>query len=149
MNKIETLYQIVWMSRPLMQAAELAVDAGLAGTGLSVRMRAVLEILHRDGAHTVPEIAAKLAIQRQYVQLMANETLSAGLAVQRPNPRHKRSSLMELTDRGRALIETVMAGERAVLAQMAEEVELAEAQAALSLIRHLTAHLSAVGRGPA
>lgn len=149
MDKIDTLYQIVWMSRPLMQAAEAAVDAGLAGTGLTVRMRAVLEILHRDGAQTVPDIATKLAIQRQYVQLMVNETLSAGLTVTRPNPRHKRSSLLELTDPGRALIETVMAGERAVLAEIADAIEATEAQAALRLIQRLTAHLTTVNKGGA
>ena len=68
MNKTDQLYQLVWVSRPLMQAAEAAVEQGLEGTGLTVRMRAVLEMLHRQGDLTVPDIAQKLEIQRQYVQ---------------------------------------------------------------------------------
>ena len=68
--KTNNLHQLVWMSRPLMQAAEICVEAGLVGTSLTVRMRAVLEILQRHGALTVPEIAAKLEIKRQYVQVM-------------------------------------------------------------------------------
>ena len=56
--KTQELYQLVWMSRPLMQAAEACVESGLAGTDLTVRMRAVLEILRAGGDLAVPEIAA-------------------------------------------------------------------------------------------
>ncbi|MCW1933822.1 MarR family transcriptional regulator [Pararhodobacter zhoushanensis] len=89
--KAKKLYDLVWTSRPLMQAAEACVENGLAGTDLTVRMRAVLEILLAQGALPVPDIAAKLEIQRQYVQVMVNETLASGFTAQHPNPRHKRS----------------------------------------------------------
>ena len=102
------LYDLIWMSRPLMQAAEACVETGLAGTDLTVRMRAVLEILRAHGELSVPNIAAKLEIQRQYVQVMVNETLASGFTTQRPNPRHKRSPLLALTDQGRAMIESIM-----------------------------------------
>ena len=69
--KSEKLYQLVWMSRPLMQAAETCVENGLAGTDITVRMRAVLEMLRAQGNLSVPEIAAKLDIKRQYVQLLS------------------------------------------------------------------------------
>jgi DNA-binding MarR family transcriptional regulator len=69
-----------------MQAANACVEAGLEGTELTVRMRAVLEILRRHGDQTVPDIAARLEIKRQYVQLMVNEVLAGGFVEQRANP---------------------------------------------------------------
>lgn len=98
-----------------MQAAEARVDAGLAGTGLTVRMRAVLEILHQYGDQTVPEIAARLDIKRQYVQIMCNETLASGFVGQRANPRHKRSPILALTDHGRTLIEDIISKEMTLM----------------------------------
>lgn len=70
---------------------------------MTVRMRAVLDILLPEGDLTVPEIAAGLHIDRQYVQLMINETLSSGFAMQSPNSRYKRSPLLRLTEAGRGL----------------------------------------------
>ncbi|MFI0397093.1 MarR family winged helix-turn-helix transcriptional regulator [Paracoccus sp. p1-h21] len=113
--KSEHLHRLIWMSRPLMQAAEARVDAGLAGTGLTVRMRAVLEILHQYGDQTVPEIAARLDIKRQYVQIMCNETLASGFVGQRANPRHKRSPILALTDHGRTLIEDIISREMTLM----------------------------------
>lgn len=98
-----------------MQAAEARVEAGLEGTDLTVRMRAVMEILRTHGSQSVPDIAAKLDIKRQYVQLMVNETLASGFTKQIPNPRHKRSPLLVLTDRGRDLIDNIISKELAVM----------------------------------
>lgn len=145
MMKADDLYRIIWMSRPLMQAAEASVEQGLVGTGLTVRMRAVLEILHEHGDATVPEIAQVLEIKRQYVQVMVNDTLAAGLVVQRPNPRHKRSTMLALTDPGRALIERVIAAERRVIGRIGAGIDAADARVALNVVRALTENLKSQG----
>ncbi|MGI3184455.1 MarR family winged helix-turn-helix transcriptional regulator [Nioella aestuarii] len=131
------------MSRPLMQAAEACVVKGLDGTDLTVRMRAVLEILHRHGDLSVPEIAAKLEINRQYVQLMVNDTLASGLTRQRPNPRHKRSRLLSLTEDARNLIENVMSAEMALMATISAEFSEEEIATALRVVRAVTDRLKA------
>lgn len=141
MEEIDRLYHLVWMSRPLMQVAELAVEQGLEGTGLTVRMRAVLEVLREQGALPVPEIARQLEIQRQYVQVMVNETLAEGLTEQRPNPRHKRSSLLALTDKGQALIDAAVARERELLEAIGDGFEEQEIATALDVVRRLTESL--------
>ncbi|KIC50026.1 MarR family winged helix-turn-helix transcriptional regulator [Tateyamaria sp. ANG-S1] len=135
------LYQIVWMSRPLMQAAEAAVEQGLADTDLTVRMRAVLEVLHAEGDMTVPDIAARLDIKRQYVQVMVNETLTSGLTRQCPNPRHKRSPLLALTDTGRALIAQVIEREMALLQTIGADLPSDDISTALRVVRMLTERL--------
>jgi DNA-binding MarR family transcriptional regulator len=132
--KAEQLHQLIWMSRPLMQAAESYVEAGLAGTNLTVRMRAVLEILDKYGEQTVPELAARLEIQRQYVQIMCNETLASGFIEQRANPRHKRSPILALTDHGRTLIEEIISKEMKIMEQMSEHLSGEDIATALRVV---------------
>ena len=132
--KAEQLHQLIWMSRPLMQAAESCVENGLTGTNLTVRMRAVLEILHKYGEQTVPELAARLEIQRQYVQIMCNETLTSGFIEQRPNPRHKRSPILTLTNQGSALIEDILSKEMQIMQEMSEDLSTEDIATALKVI---------------
>ncbi|MDJ1016507.1 MAG: MarR family winged helix-turn-helix transcriptional regulator [Paracoccaceae bacterium] len=141
--KTQELYQLVWMSRPLMQAAEACVESGLAGTDLTVRMRAVLEILRAGGDLAVPEIAAKLEINRQYVQLMVNETLASGFTELRPNPRHKRSPLLTLTDKGRELIDNVITREMEIIRTIGSELSDEEVSTALNVVSLVTSRLRA------
>lgn len=133
----DDLYQLIWMSRPLMQAAETVVEQGLEDTGLTVRTRAVLEILLAQDAATVPDIAQRLEIKRQYVQVMVNETLADGLTLKRENPRHKRSTIIALTDKGRALIEDVVHREKRLVASLGQDLNSADIKTALGLINTL------------
>lgn len=139
--KADHLHHLVWMSRPLMQAAEACVEAGLDGTELTVRMRAVLEILQRHGDQTVPDIAARLEIKRQYVQLMVNETLAGGFVEQRANPRHKRSQLLALTDRGSDLIDDIIARELALMQTIGADLNDEDIATALNVVLAVTAKL--------
>lgn len=132
--KEQQLHQLIWMSRPLMQAAEACVEAGLVGTNLTVRMRAVLEMLDKYGEQTVPEIAARLEIKRQYVQIMCNETLASGLVEQRPNPRHKRSPVLALTDHGRTLIEEIISNEMKLMEKIGVNLSYEDISAALEVV---------------
>ncbi|MFN3363295.1 MAG: hypothetical protein ACK40W_04970 [Allorhizobium sp.] len=107
------------------------------GTVLTVRMRAVLEILHAHGSASVPEIAMKLEIKRQYVQLMINETLAEGLTVGRTNPRHKRSTMIALTPKGQSLIEEVVMREKRLVEQLGAEIDASDIETALQVVRIL------------
>lgn len=132
--KSENLHRLIWMSRPLMQAAEACVEAGLIGTNLTVRMRAVLEILNTYGEQTVPEIAARLEIKRQYVQIMCNETLASGFVEQRANPRHKRSPILVLTDQGRILIEEIISKEMQLMEEVGATLSSQDVATALEVV---------------
>ena len=134
-NPTDPLFDFLWLSRPLMQQVESAVERGLRGTGLTVRMRAVLEILARDGPLTVPDLARHLEIQRQYVQVMVNETHVAGLTEKRANPRHKSSGLIALTARGSDMIDHVRRAEARLVADLSRRLEPRDIDAALSVAR--------------
>ncbi|WP_424944795.1 MarR family winged helix-turn-helix transcriptional regulator [Aliiroseovarius crassostreae] len=132
----QDLKTLLWLSRPLMQRIEAKIETDLTGTGLTVRMRAVLEILAERGPLPVPDIAHALEVQRQYVQVMVNDTLSAGLTEKRPNPRHARSPLIALTETGQTLIDEVLAKEAQTVAALAEGLDDADIATALRVARH-------------
>jgi len=104
-------------------------------------MRAVLEILQRHGEQTVPDIAAKLEIKRQYVQVMCNETLASGFIAQRANPRHKRSPIMELTDDGRNLIDALISKELKLMQGLGANLSDEDVFTALKVLRAVTESL--------
>ncbi|MGB3316383.1 MAG: MarR family winged helix-turn-helix transcriptional regulator [Albidovulum sp.] len=127
---MKDLYTIIWQTRPLLQQIEAAVAAGLDGSGLTVRMRAVLEILMSDGSMTVPALARRLSIQRQYVQLMVNETEAAGFTARHANPAHKASHLVDLTKAGRDAISKALTREADIVARIARQFDPADIAAA-------------------
>ncbi|HLI19600.1 MAG TPA: MarR family transcriptional regulator, partial [Stellaceae bacterium] len=57
---------------------------------------------------TVPQIARRLGIARQNVQRVADLLIDEGLAALRPNPDHKTSPFLVLTDSGRAAFTQLM-----------------------------------------
>ena len=144
----DSLYTLTWMTRPLMQEVETAVERGLASSGLTVRQRAVMEILLRQGPLPVPALAEALHIQRQYVQVMVNEALAAGMVEKRPNPRHARSALIALTETGRTLIDTVMGQEHALLAEIAGDLPPQDVETALKVMQELHARFHSYNQGP-
>jgi DNA-binding MarR family transcriptional regulator len=100
MSKSTELYEIIRLIRPVHRRLARAVEAKLNNTGITVGMRAVMEVLEEAGPHSVPEIARVLFLARQQVQLLANGLEEAGLIQRRNNPAHKRSPLFSLTETG-------------------------------------------------
>lgn len=147
MNKTEQLYHLIWMSRPLMQAAEALVERNLEGTSLTVRMRAVLEIIARHGNQSVPEIATHLHINRQYVQVMVNETIAQGFTRKVSNPRHRKSSLIALTGAGDQMISAVMSNELDSVRKLASDLDAAVIEDAHGLMAKVLTALQSQEKG--
>ncbi|MFD5584129.1 MarR family winged helix-turn-helix transcriptional regulator [Streptomyces sp. NPDC127063] len=103
---------------PLYRRVQRAVEQGQAVEGLSVGVRAVLALLHRNGPMTVPQMGRAQALSRQFVQRMVNDAAARGLVETTPNPAHQRSSLIRLTAEGQAAITAVLGREHALLRQV-------------------------------
>lgn len=88
------------------------------GLELTVAMRGVLELILCDGPATVPAMARARAVSRQHIQQQVDALLDRGLVERLDNPAHKRSSNIALTDKGRALIQTLRAEELNALARI-------------------------------
>lgn len=111
MNKTTELYEIIRLIRPVHRRLARAVEAKLTGTGITVGMRAVMEVLEEAGPLSVPEVGRTLFLARQQVQLMINTLEELELVERRPNPAHKRSPLFALTEAGRTRFGEIRARE--------------------------------------
>ncbi len=105
-------------TRLLFHALKEWAEAVHSDVGVTVSMRAVLEILFLRGATSVPEMARARLVSRQHIQQQVDALLDQKLVRREPNPAHKRSSLITLTDSGRALIQNMRAEELGVLTRL-------------------------------
>ncbi|MFI8193473.1 MarR family winged helix-turn-helix transcriptional regulator [Streptomyces sp. NPDC085946] len=119
---------------PLYRRVQRKVEQGEAIEGLSVGVRAVLDLLHKHGPMTVPQMGRAQAISRQFVQRMVNDAAARGLVESVPNPAHRRSSLIRLTDDGRAAIAAVLAREHALLRETGGDLTAADVSACLRVL---------------
>ena len=101
-------YQITWLIRRLFRTMGQIANARLEEMGISAADRAVMEFLYPDSAMSVPEIAAKYNVSRQHIQVTVNALLEKKLIVSKKNPRHKRSSLMALSKKGRNMFSQIL-----------------------------------------
>ena len=135
---------------PLYRRAQLKVERDAPVHGLSVGVRAVLNLLREHGPMTVPQMGRAQALSRQFVQRMVNEAAARSLVETVPNPAHKRSSLIRLTGQGATAIDALIAHERALLRQAGDGLADADITACLRVLRRLLDFLDASPRfGPA
>jgi DNA-binding MarR family transcriptional regulator len=78
---------------------------------LTIAMRGVLELLLLDGSATVPDMARTRGVSRQHIQQQVDALLVRGFVERETNPAHKRSSIISLSDKGRAQIQNMRADE--------------------------------------
>lgn len=131
------LYEILRCVRPLVLNSARVVEADLAADGLTVGMRAVLEILADHGPATVPAIAERLDLARQGIQRHVNDLVELGLVESRANPAHRRSVLIAPTPAGAARFERIRADELGRLDRMAAECTADEVAAAVKVLQAL------------
>ncbi|MFK4869447.1 MarR family winged helix-turn-helix transcriptional regulator [Streptomyces sp. CSMPJR101] len=122
---------------PLYRLTQRKVEQGESVEGLSVTVRAALDLLHKRGPLTVPSMGRALAVSRQFVQRTVNEAAAQGLVESIPNPAHQRSSLIRLTDPGREAITAVLAREHRALRETGGELTDAEVTACVRVLGEL------------
>jgi len=74
----EYIYAVLRRIRPVHELSARAVTAALAGSDITMPMRAVLEQLYDAGPLTVPAIARRLFVTRQGVQVLVDEAKRLG-----------------------------------------------------------------------
>jgi DNA-binding MarR family transcriptional regulator len=131
------LYEVLEQIRPLVLNSARVVEAELKPLGLTVGMRAVLEVLGNHGPLTVPAIGGRLDLPRQGVQRHVNDLIERDLVESRTNPGHRRSVLIALTDAGSEVIRRVGHDERRHLSHMAQDCTAQEIAAAVKVLKTL------------
>lgn len=85
-----------------------ALAAQLHGQGeLTAARRGILRELDRLGPRTVPQMARARPVSRQHIQTEVNELEAEGLVELVENIAHKRSRLVRLTPKGKAVLEAM------------------------------------------
>ncbi|EFE65482.1 MULTISPECIES: MarR family winged helix-turn-helix transcriptional regulator [Streptomyces] len=140
-RRLTEVYDLVG---PVYRRAQRLVEQGLAPDGLSVGVRAVLALLHRNGPMTVPQMGRAQAISRQFVQRMVNDAAARGLVESVPNPAHRRSSLIRLTDAGRAAVTAVLDREHLLLREVGGALTDADVTACLRVLGAMLTALDGV-----
>lgn len=133
----DRLTEVFDLVGPLYRRAQRKVEQDAPVEGLSVGVRAVLNMLREQGPMTVPQMGRAQALSRQFVQRMINDAAARHLVEFVANPAHKRSSLIRLTAEGRAAITAVIDREHAVLRQVGGDLTEAEVDACLHVLTRL------------
>lgn len=134
-------YQVTWLIRRLFRAMADRADRYLHDSGLSAADRAVLEFLYPDQALTVPDIARRYQVTRQHVQTTANRLLDRDLVRATENPRHKRSPLLRLSNRGQQLFARIRRREQALLDELFADIQIADIATTRRTLQRLLDHL--------
>lgn len=123
-------------------ATQVAEDLH-AAEPITVSMRGVLELLHRIGPATVPDIARRRYVTRQHIQTLVNALLAQGLVAVEDNPAHRRSPRIALTDDGGRMIRRMTDRERRFLARIdlpLDPRDIASARGTLATLRNALRH---------
>lgn len=138
------LYEVFRHIRPVQQLSARVVTAGLANRDVSMPVRAVIEHVHHAGPQTVPQIARALWITRQGVQRLVDESKALGYLEARPNPEHKRSHLIAITEAGRAVYDSLHDEELTRLNGIAAGLDADDINACVRVLAHLVHELGAL-----
>nr|WP_203609995.1 MarR family transcriptional regulator [Streptomyces sp. SID8111] len=135
----DRLTEVFDLVGPLYRRVHRKVELTAPLEGLSVGVRAVLDLLHKQGPLTVPQMGRAQDLSRQFVQRMVNEAAAQGLVETAPNPAHRRSRLIRLTTAGTTTIEAVHAREHALLRTIDGNLTTADVDACLRVLAAMLA----------
>lgn len=105
--------------------------------------RAVLEMLETSGALTVPALAERRNSSRQNVQILVNRLQRFGLVEFAPNPAHRKSGLVRITQQGRTTLERGAEQETKILEELGRQLAEFDLQPTARLLSRLQEVLAA------
>ena len=141
--RLALVYQVVG---PLYRRVQRRVEHDEPVMGMSVGVRAVLDELRREAPATVPELARRLDLSRQFIQRMVNDARAARWVETTANPAHRRSSLLVLTPAGEQVIDRVVTREHELLSHVGGELTAHDIDTTLRVLREMLAGLDRLDR---
>jgi DNA-binding MarR family transcriptional regulator len=99
------------------------------------RCQVLATLLPRD--HTVPQVARRLGVTRQSVQRLSDRLAEDGLVRFVPNPDHKRSPRLTLTEQGRDLANRLKRAENDWKETIVDHIETEDLETTLYTLRAL------------
>jgi len=118
-TEAKRLYRVVREVRGAFHALKEASDRLHAERRITAAERAVLERLAEGGPMTVPQMARARSCSRQHIQARVDALAGRGLVRGQPNPAHRRSPLIALSEEGTTLFAEMRAAEEILLERLA------------------------------
>jgi DNA-binding MarR family transcriptional regulator len=135
---VQTLLDhIHWLSAELKRRAAASSEQ----EKLLLATRGVLQTLATNGNSSVPAIAHTRNTTRQNIQIIANRLAELGLVEFIPNPRHKKSDLLRLTEKGATTLAPVVARQGEFIDGLAAHLRQPELEAAVLCLADLRTFL--------
>jgi len=134
-QSILELNRLILETRGFFHELEEVSRTILARHDLSPQERRLMMTLRKHRRCTVPQLARKSDVSRQYVQVTMNDLAKRGFVVFKDNPDHKRSRLLELTQQGEKRILEIMAREGEALQRVAAGMASDEVREAVEVLR--------------
>jgi DNA-binding MarR family transcriptional regulator len=123
--------------------------AALAPLGIHPGHKLLLLELEAAGPRTQAQLAAASGYEPPTITLSVRQLEAAGLVVRRPSPVDGRATIVELTDRGRALIPRVKAAWRRVAEQTVTGLTATPLDQIVATLTELAESLSSLGNSQA
>ncbi|MCG8494115.1 MAG: MarR family transcriptional regulator [Sneathiellales bacterium] len=147
-QKAVSLYDVIRQIRPAFRNISKVVEQRSELFGLTVGTRAVLEMLFEQGKQTVPEMASRLDVERQYIQRCVNELMEDARIEKLVNPAHKRSYLYSVTPSGRKTFSVLKQAETRILGDISTQLSLEEIEGAIKVMRCLAVEFKSLSHVP-
>ncbi|WP_137135412.1 MarR family transcriptional regulator [Rhizobium sp. FKY42] len=149
MGREKDIKAITDLIRPVFHGLYKAAELNLRTRSISVPQRGMLQCLFEHGAQTVPTLAQRLLVQRQFALRLANELEHLKLVERETNPAHKRSDRFGVSEEGVRLITEVLAMEANVSSQALQQTTDEELAAAVRVLSALRSYFGAERSGEA
>jgi len=137
----DQIQDILHLSRQLVRKSN-NIAKKVDDNRITPAMYGLMVLVRECGQVTVPTLARVMGTGRQHVQRLVNGLLAAGMVMREVNPAHRRSWLVSLSDRGRALIERSVEDEQAFAARFANEWRVEDLQTCHKVLQQLLAGLA-------
>ena len=128
-------------------ALSAVMDGVHEQAGMSTAQHKIIRTLEEMGPVTVPEMAAQLGVSRQFVQTVCNRLFAMELLEFEDNPRHKRSRLVLLTDKGRAAYQQARQNENQTIEKSLKGIDAQKALEAYKLLKQIRRAVQKHNRG--
>jgi len=134
MNSFESFFQEVVA---LFHRLRLATEQLHGGNELTAGRRGVMLSLLNGGPRTVPQLARARPVSRQHIRTIVTPMVKEGLLELVDNPNHKRSPLVQLTERGRKSITQMRMKEETLFAALDSHFDVRELHEAADTLRRV------------
>lgn len=114
--------------------------------GLGSPQRKIMQALYNHGPATVPHIASRLDVSRQFVQTVCNDLLTGELLDTIENPLHKRSRLIRISTAGLDALRQAQENENQIIEQSLPEINPKEAIQAVELLNRIRKNINSIGQ---